>query len=194
MQVTLHHGKEDDTDIANLGSCKANNIEEHKLPKFQCRFSSPFAIDTTNHRIAMKVYDLQCMRKDIHQIHQYIEKAYQDNPTIRFHMLRHHDFHAYCNAICCQNMYLVNQSIIPLEQISANLMFYLTIHIKEIPGVYDIQTHKLTTSQGWYNVITNRKWFTSVTEMIQNNLHGSIEEIQSKHDIDLHGLPTVNVK
>ena len=73
-------------------------------------------------------------------------------------------------------------------------MFYLAIHIKEIPGVHDIQTHKLTTSQGQYNVITNRKWFASVTETIQTNLHRWIEEIQSKHDIDLHGLPTANVE
>ena len=73
-------------------------------------------------------------------------------------------------------------------------MLYLAIHIEEIPGVHDIQTHKLITSQGWYNVITNRKWFASVTKMIQTNLHRWIEEIQSKHDMDLHGLPTANVK
>ena len=73
-------------------------------------------------------------------------------------------------------------------------MFHLTIHIEEISGVHDIQTHKLTTSQGRYNVITNRKWFASVTKMIQTNLLGWIEEIQSKHDIDLHGLLTANVK
>ena len=63
-QVTLHHWKEDDMDIANLGFFinvdpinnpreafetsirtnlgKANNIEEHKLPKFQYLLSSPF--------------------------------------------------------------------------------------------------------------------------------------------------------
>ena len=105
----LHHWKEDDMDIANLGFfininlinnpweafeasiqtnlCKANNIKEHKLPKFQCRFSSPFAIDATNHRTATKAYDLQCARKDICQSRQYIEKAYQDKPTFIFHKL-----------------------------------------------------------------------------------------------------------
>ena len=103
----LHNWREDDTDIANLGFFinddlinipqeafeasiqtnlhKANNIEEHELPKFQCRFSSPFTIDATNHHTATKVYSLQCTRKDICQLHQYIEEAYQDNPTFIFH-------------------------------------------------------------------------------------------------------------
>ena len=53
---------------------KASNIEEHKLPKFKCRFSMPFTIDATSHRTAMKAYNLQCARKDIHQLCQYIEK------------------------------------------------------------------------------------------------------------------------
>ena len=65
----------------------------------------------------MKAYDLQCARKDICQLCQYIEKAYQDNPTFIFHKLRHHDFHAYHNAICCQNTYLANQRVVPLEGI-----------------------------------------------------------------------------
>ena len=38
---------------------KANNIEEHKLPKFKCRFSSPFTINVTTDHTATKVYDLQ---------------------------------------------------------------------------------------------------------------------------------------
>ena len=33
-----------------------------------------------------------------------------------------------------------------------------------------------------------------VTETIQNNLQGWVDDIQSKHDIDLHGLPPANVK
>ena len=142
----------------------------------------------------MKVYDLQCTRKDVCQLHQYIEKAYQDNPTFIFYKLQHHDFLAYCNAICCQNTYLANQRVVPLEGISSDSMFYLTINIEETPGVHDIQTHKLTTSQGRYNIITNKKWFTSVTKTIQNNLQGWVGSIQSKHDIDLQGLPHANVK
>ena len=152
----------------------------------------PFTINTTNHHIATKAYDLQCARKDVRQLHQYIEKVYQDNPTFIFHKLQHNDFHAYSNAIRCQNTYLANQRVVPLEGILADIMFYLAMHIEEIPGVHDIQTHKLTTSQRRYNVITNRKWFASVTEMIQTNLHGWIKEIQSKQNIDLHGLPTAN--
>ena len=112
---------------------KANNIKEHKLPKFQCRFSSPFTIDATYHRTAMKVYGLQCARKDIHQLCQYIEKAYQDNPTFIFQKLRHNDFHTYHNAIPCQKTYLPNQRVVPLEGILSDLMIYLTIYIEEIP-------------------------------------------------------------
>ena len=59
---------------------------------------SPVSFNT-NHHTAMKAYDLQCARKDIHQLHQYIEKAYKDIPTFIFHKLRHHDFHTYHNAI-----------------------------------------------------------------------------------------------
>ena len=76
------------------------------------------------------------------------------------------------------------------EGISSDLMFYLAIQ-KKSP---EFMTSKRTTSQGRYNVITNKKWFTSVTETIQNNLQGWVDDIQSKHDIDLHGLPSVTVK
>ena len=73
-------------------------------------------------------------------------------------------------------------------------MFYLAIYIEEIRRVHDIRMHKLTTSQGWYNVITNKKWFASVTKTTQNNIQGWVDDIQSKHDIDLHGLPSATVK
>ena len=136
----------------------------------------------------MKASNLQCVRKDFRQLHQYIEKAYQDNPSFIFHKLRHHDFPTYHNAIHCQNTYLVNQWVVPLEGISSDLLFYLAIYMEEIPRVHDIQKHKLTTSEGQYNIITNKKWFASVSEMIQNNLQGCVDNIQSKHDIDLHGF------
>ena len=53
---------------------------------------------------------------------------------------------------------------------------------------------KLTTTQGRYNIITNKKWFATVTESIQSNLQGWVDDIKSKHDIDLHGIPPVTVK
>ena len=38
------------------------------------------------------------------------------------------------------------------------------------------------------------KWFAKVTETIQTNLQGWVNNIKSKHDIDLHGLPPATVK
>ena len=52
---------------------------------------------------------------------QYIEKAYQDNPT-SIHISQA-DFHACRNGILWQNTYLANQQLVPLEGISSNLMF-----------------------------------------------------------------------
>ena len=88
----------------------------------------------------------------------------------------------------------MNQWVILLEGISSDLMFYLALHLEEFSGVHDIQMHKLTTTQGWYNIITNKKWFTAVTETIQSNLQGWVDDIKSKHNIDLHGLPPATVK
>ena len=38
------------------------------------------------------------------------------------------------------------------------------------------------------------KWFAKVTETIQTNLQGWVNNIKSKHDIDLHGLPPATVE
>ena len=83
-----------------------------------------------------------------HHLRQYIKKAFQDNPTFIFHKLRHHDFHAYQNAIRRQSTYLANEQVVPLEGISSDLIFYLALHLEELAGVHDIQAHKLTTTQG----------------------------------------------
>ena len=165
---------------------QANNIEEHKLPKFQCRVrvSSHPPLLLTPQIITLPQ---KCMTSNVLGKMSVSYIAYQDNPTFIFHKLQHHNFHACHNAIHCQNTYLVNQWVVPLEGISSDL----AINIEEIPRVHDIQTHKLTR---WYNVITNKKWFASVTEMIQNNLQGCVGDIQSKHDINLQGLPPANVK
>ena len=42
--------------------------------------------------------------------------------------------------------------------------------------------------------MTNRKLFAIVTETIQSNLQGWVDDIKSKHDIDLHGVPSATVK
>ena len=73
-------------------------------------------------------------------------------------------------------------------------MFYLTLYLKELLGVHDIQMHKLTTTQGRYNITTNKKWFATVTEMIQSNLQAWVDGIKSKHDINLHRLPSATIK
>ena len=73
-------------------------------------------------------------------------------------------------------------------------MYYLALHFEELPRVHDIQMHKLTTTQGQYNIITNKKCFATVTETIQSSLQGWVDDIKAKHDIDLHGLPPATVK
>ena len=116
--------------------CKANNIKEHKIPKFQSLFSSPSLSMTPTIALPLKLMISNAPGKDAHQLCQYIEKAYQDNPIFIFHKLRHHDFHAYWNAIRWQNTYLANQWVVPLllEGISSALMFYLALDLEELPG------------------------------------------------------------
>lgn len=188
----LHHWKEDETNISNLGFhvgvdptnflqeffeerirnliSQSTKRAKEKIPRFKCCYCSPFLIDEYGCRIATKSYDLQCRQQDAQSLLKLLHQTFAKNPSFLLHRVRHDDPDVYKSAIQKQNYYLSNSRVIPIKGITESQMFYLSSDIEQIPGVTAVLHHKDTPTEGRWNILTNKQHFPQVTNALRTSL------------------------
>jgi hypothetical protein len=187
-RMTIHQWKEDEVHISTLGFFvdidPANHLQDEytdrvrqliattmkrklkKIPVFRLVFSSPFMMNSNNTRVSTKSYDLQVRQRDAKLMVELLRQTYQSNPTFVFHRLRHKNPQAYRNAIRHQNSFLSQSRIIPIQGITADMMFSFDLELRKLPGVHDVLRHKNTDTEGRWNLLTTETSFKSTSTAV----------------------------
>ena len=177
----------------------STNRQPAKVPKFKCRYSSPFQYISDNDsirdkRITTKAYNLEVRQRDAKEMIKLIQQTYKDNATFIFHRLRHTHPNIYSNAIRAQNKHLNSVRVIPIVGITKNEMFYLSNELLKIDGVTMVLEHPRTEIEGRFNVITDIQKFRDVTDIIASNLENTIIQIREKYSLSVNAnFPPISV-
>lgn len=216
IKINDHEWDEKSTRISNLGFCggvdpgnytrqqfesdirkqiaAANSKQESKIPKFKCRFSSPFMyiesdnVDEPDRRLFTKACNLEVRQRDAKEMIKLLQKIYQTNPTFMFHRTRHDAPNVYSNVIHSQNKYLNNTRTVLIVGISRQVMFYLQPELFQISGVSQVLEHSRTDTKGRYSVMTTLNDFSAATKTIRTKLLKTVSTISELHSLLLNSL------
>ena len=184
VKINNHDWDEQSTRISNLGffggvdpsnyTCQQfkkdlcqkiatiTHKQPSKIPKFKCRYSSPFQFisvpNDSDRKISTKGYNLEVRQKDAKEMIKLIQLTYKDDMFI-FHCTRHSHPEIYANAIRSQNKYLNMVQVVPIVGITRSEMFYLSNELLQDEGITMVLDHSKTEVIGCYSVITNVTYF-----------------------------------
>lgn len=146
------------------------------IPKFKVVMSSPSNYLPDKSRLRTKAYDLHVQRKDAKAMIDILQQTYMATPKFIFYRMRYSNDKAFNNALKAQNIFLNQTMVVPLIGIPSDFMFYIEDKINAIPGVERVLRHRLTETQGRYNVMTSSPHFRAVTAALNQDLNGMLND------------------
>ena len=216
IKINDHEWDETETRISNLGFlvkidpsnylrsefenvlrgkiATATKLPITKIPKFKCRYSSPFLYLNDNRRLSTKAYNLEVPQDNAKAMIKMLKTTFAKDPYFVFHRMRHEARDTYADAIRTQNDFLSNTRVVPIVGVTPEIMFYLSNTLTQLSGIQMILKHKLTNTKGRYSVITTTDNFNDVPNILKQHLHQWVKYIKSINSLrtpDNFPSPTV---
>lgn len=172
--------------------------KEHKRTNapFRLIYSSP-KINHNDMTIRTKAYAIEIKRSDAATSMKILKTTFADTRKFLIAKLRFTHPASYANALRLQTQHLSSTYVIPIVNITPDILFYLKPHIDIIAGVNAIVPTKSTNSHGWYHILVRKDHFKKVKQHLQDNLDTLYNEVPMdarKTPTSFTGLPQLNTR
>ena len=163
------------------------------LPSFRMIYSSP-RINYCDRKTSSKAYAIETESKNKGTMMRCLKDMYRGTNLFLAAKLRYDAPNSFANAIRMQNNYLQSTYVIPLANVTVDILFYIQDQIKSIEGVQDIVTTRKSKSHGRYHILVEKERFKPIQKILHENWNKLIEKIPSDATSDFESPPTLSTR
>ena len=154
-----------------LNTRLAGLTKKVKIPQYRMVFVSPTTKTETGKTVTTKAYAIEVLSEDAVQSLQAIKSLLGDNVNMFVTYSMKSKFPAgYIQAILYQTLTMNQTRVIVLQNISVDVMFYITNHFTTMTGVLDILPATNVEKTGRHTLLVDTKLFKAIRNAISQNL------------------------
>lgn len=145
-----------------------------KIPKFQLAFTTP-QIKHRGKTIKTKAYAIETSKMDSMELLKTLKRAYSDTHEFVPFQLRSKHPEAYVRFIRQQTQHLHDNHVFIMNNVSIDAMYYMSDHIKAVPGIRDVIAGSNVVYDGRHKVLVNKAAFHQARNSVISQLQDWFE-------------------
>ena len=132
------------------------HVSEADLPTFKIYKTTIFHM-YENIRYVTYAYVLQCLGKDVEYLKGCLFATYDKEAKFVYFLSKYSKPRGYANAICAQQLYLDDTSVVAIKGISPTIMWSFDNYLKNaMSGIHHVLSTPKSNSEGRYNLVTTK--------------------------------------